>query len=340
MSSSGVRLLLALCLSSAVPTIHPLHAAQPAAAKRPLKNVIDAAAANEAAANPILGSSRQRRAAVLRAQILLDRAHFSPGEIDGRFGTTTRGALAAFNRVRKIDAGARTGAATWKALNADTAPVIVPYTITAEDLAGPFNEIPEQMADKAKLPALGYEKPAEALGEKFHVSPDLLAVLNPGMTLDRPGAVIQVPNTARPPIEKSAGAIVHVSRSGGAVEVIDEHGAILARYPATTGSAHDPLPLGKWKINGVAWNPPYHYNPDLFWDAEASEKKVTLAAGPNSPVGVVWIALSKPHYGIHGTPMPSTIGKTASHGCIRLTNWDAAELAKIVSPGMEAVLEK
>lgn len=336
--SPGMRLFFAVCLSSAV-LIVPLHAAGKAVAKKSSKEVIDAAAVNKAAANPVK-SSTQRRAAVLRAQILLDRAHFSPGEIDGRFGATMRGAVTAFNRMRKINAGAQVSAATWKALNVDTAPAIVPYTLTAEDLAGPFTPIPEEMADKAKLPALGYEKLTEALGERFHVSPDLLAILNPRIALDRAGAVIQVPNTVRPPIAKSAGTIVHVSRSAGAVEVVSEHGAILARYPATTGSAHDPLPLGKWKINGVAWNPPYHYNPDLFWDAEASEKKVTLAAGPNSPVGVVWIDLSKPHYGIHGTPVPSTIGKTESHGCIRLTNWDATELGKLVSPGMEAVLEK
>jgi lipoprotein-anchoring transpeptidase ErfK/SrfK len=119
---------------------------------------------------------------------------------------------------------------------------------------------------------------------------------------------------------------------------LDATGKILARYPATTGSAHDPLPLGDWKINGVARNPTYNYNPDLFWDAETDEKKVKLPAGPNSPVGVVWIDLSKPHYGIHGTPVPSTIGKTSSHGCIRLTNWDALELAAMVSPGIAAVL--
>ena len=130
---------------------------------------------------------------------------------------------------------------------------------------------------------------------------------------------------------------VRVSRSAGAVEAVDGHGNVVARYPATTGSKHDPLPLGEWKINGVARNPTYNYNPDLFWDAEENEKKVKLAAGPNSPVGAVWIDLSKPHYGIHGTPVPSTIGKTSSHGCIRLTNWDALELAKLVTPGMAAV---
>jgi len=302
----------------------PLHAAQKSA--------------NDALGNPVLHSPAQHGSAVLRAQILLDRAHFSPGEIDGRYGSNTRSAVAAFNLAKKIDARAEVNAATWKALNLDTAAVIVPYTLTAEDLAGPFTPIPVEMADKAKLPALGYENLAEALGEKFHVSPKLLAALNRGVKLDRAGAVIQVPNVARTPLAKTAGMTIHVSRAQGAVEAVDANGVVVARYPATTGSTHDPLPLGVWKINGVAWNPPYHYNPALFWDAEASDKKEKLAAGPNSPVGSIWIDLSKPHYGIHGTPVTSTIGKTTSHGCIRLTNWDAVELAKMVTPGMKAVL--
>ncbi len=307
----------------------PMHAAT---------NSVSAAAVNKAGGHPILTVSPQRSASVARAQILLDRAHFSPGEIDGRFGGTMSGAVAAFNRSRKISGGSRVSAATWKALNRDTARAIVSYTLTAEDVAGPFTAIPEEMADKAKLPALGYESVTEALGEKFHVSPSLLAALNPRQKFNRAGTVIQVPSVVRPPIGKSAGMLVRVSRRAGAVEAVDGNGKVVARYPATTGSKYDPLPLGEWKINGVARNPTYNYNPDLFWDAEADEKKVKLAAGPNSPVGTVWIDLSKPHYGIHGTPVPSTIGKTSSHGCIRLTNWDAMELAEIVTPGMAAVL--
>jgi lipoprotein-anchoring transpeptidase ErfK/SrfK len=299
---------------------------------------LSAAAANSASANPVLKSSSQSGAAVLRAQILLDRAHFSPGEIDARYGGITRGAVAAFNLAKKINAGSQVSAATWNALNADTAPVIVDYTLTAADLAGPFTKIPEEMADKAKLPVLGYENLAEALGERFHVRPELLAALNPGKKLDRAGVVIHVPNVTTPPPTKSGGMTIRVSRKEGAVEAVDAAGIVVAHFPATTGSAHDPLPLGKWKINGVAWNPPYNYNPDLFWDAEASDRKAKLAPGPNSPVGVVWIDLSKPHYGIHGTPVPSAIGKTTSHGCIRLTNWDATELAKLVTPGMPAIL--
>jgi lipoprotein-anchoring transpeptidase ErfK/SrfK len=316
----------------------PAHAARHKPAKKSAISI--AAAANIAAGNPFLHSSAQNGAAVLRAQILLDRAHFSPGEIDGRYGSNTSSAAAAYNAAKKIDAGATIDAATWQALNLDTALAVVPYTLTAEDLAGPFTPIPEEMADKAKLPALGYESAAEELGEKFHVSPKLLAALNPGVKFDRAGAVIQVPNVARPPLAKIAGMIVRVGKSQGAVEAVDVNGVVLARYPATLGSTHDPLPLGRWKINGVAWSPPYNYNPGLFWDAEAGDTKAKLAPGPNSPVGSVWIDLSKPHYGIHGTPAPSTIGKGTSHGCIRLTNWDAAELARMVTPGMPAILER
>jgi lipoprotein-anchoring transpeptidase ErfK/SrfK len=317
----------------------PLHAAKVAASKPP-RDAVSVAAVNSAAGHPALVSSPQRSSAVLRAQILLDRARFSPGEIDGRFGGTMRGALTAFNLARNTKGGNRVTLATWKALNADKAPLIVPYTITAADLAGPFTTIPEEMAEKGKLPALGYESLAEALGERFHVSPVLLAALNQGVKFDQAGTVIQVPNVVRPTPAKVEGISVRVSRAAGAVEARDASGALLARYPATTGSEHDPLPVGNWKINGVAWDPTYNYNPDLFWDAEPGDKKVKLAAGPNSPVGSVWIDLSKPHYGIHGTPVPSTIGKTTSHGCIRLTNWDAIELARMVSPGTVAILVK
>jgi lipoprotein-anchoring transpeptidase ErfK/SrfK len=299
-----------------------------------------AIATNDATRTPILTSASKPGPAVLRAQILLDRAHCSPGEIDGRYGGNTRLAVAAFNASRKIPSGSNVSAATWKALNVDSAPAVTPYTITAADVAGPFAPIPAETADKAKLAALGYASLAEELGERFHVSQALLQLLNRGIAFDKAGTTIEVPNVARPPLAKTAGMSIRVSKSRQAVQAIDPSGNVLATYPATIGSVHDPLPIGKWKINGVEWNPKFNYNPDLFWDAEPSDKKAKLPAGPNNPVGVVWIDLSKPHYGIHGTPEPSTIGKTTSHGCIRLTNWDASELAKLVTPGMPAVLEK
>ena len=134
-------------------------------------------------------------------------------------------------------------------------------------------------------------------------------------------------------------AKVVVSKSEDTLKAYDEGGKLVALFTVTSGSSHDPLPLGNWKVNGVSRNPPFHYNPDLFWDADASDEKQKLPPGPNGPVGVVWIDLSKEHYGIHGTPAPETIGRAQSHGCVRLTNWDAARLAQMVSSGTKVVFE-
>lgn len=277
-------------------------------------------------------------AALLRAQILLDRMHFSPGEIDGRGGTNTTRAIAGFQRHRGLEATGELDDRTWTALTEGDAAALVSYTLTAEDVAGPFVEIPDDMMVQSKQDALGYENVTEALGERFHASPALLRSLNPDAEFTA-GTRIVVPNVAdAAPLAEPARVVV--SKSDSVVRLVDAAGKVYAQFPASTGSEHDPLPVGEWKIEGVATDPTFHYNPDLFWDADPSHAKAVLPPGPNNPVGRVWIDLSKPHYGIHGTPEPANIGKTQSHGCIRMTNWSARRLAEVVKPGMAARLEE
>jgi len=301
---------------------------------------VSARRANDASRRPRLASAGASGSSVLRAQILLDRSHFSPGEIDGRYGGNTRRAVAAFNEAHGLKGGERVEARTWAELNRDEAPAVLPYVVASEDVAGAFEKLPTEAAEKAKLGALGFESPIEGLGERFHASPALLRALNPGALFDTAGVEIQVPNVERKPLTKAHGVSVRVSETDHSVTALGPDGSLLARYPATVGSEHDPLPVGKWKVVGVGRNPSFNYNPALFWDSEPGDEKAKLPPGPNNPVGVVWIDLSKPHYGIHGSPEPSTIGGSTSHGCIRLTNWDALELGHLVSPGTAAILEK
>ncbi|MDC8756188.1 L,D-transpeptidase [Janthinobacterium sp. hw3] len=278
-------------------------------------------------------------AKVLRAQVLLDRAHFSSGEIDASYDGNLRQAIRGFQKLRQLPVTGVVDAATWAVLATDKAPVLSTYTVSAQDAAGPYVVVPASMAAKAKLGALGYANAAEALGEKFHCSPSLLRRLNPGKRLDRAGEQLTVPNVASASALPRAAKIL-VDQSDGTLTLLDSGGMPFAQFPASTGSAHDPLPYGQWQVKGVARNPVYQYNPKLFWDAKSGEAKAKIAAGPNNPVGVAWIEMSKEHYGIHGTPSPANIAKTQSHGCIRLTNWDVLTVAKAVLRGAVILLQE
>lgn len=317
------------CALGALPFAGLAAAAGPAAAN---DGALSAQAVNSADAT-------SGDAGLLRAQVLLDRAHFSPGEIDARPGSNTRHAIAAYQRAHDLEPSGELDEATWKSLNAGAADVLVRYSVTAGDVAGPYVALPDDIMEKAELDALGYSSALEMLAEKFHASPELLRRLNPGAAFDTAGTGLLVPNVAGVAAPGKAAKVV-VDKSDSTVAILDAGGKVLAQFPASTGSEHDPLPIGKWKIDGVARDPEFHYNPDLFWDADAGHARATIAPGPNNPVGVVWIDLSKPHYGIHGTPEPSKVGKTESHGCIRLTNWSARVLADAVAPGTPAILQE
>jgi len=320
------KLKLVLAFATSLPSLSAL-AAETLAADVPAAAVLHA---------EIVQDSRSDD--VLRVQVLLDRANFGPGEIDGVFGSNVAKAVGGFQRSRGLDDNGVLNEATWTELEKDAAPTLVEYTITQADVDGPYIDMPTDLIEKSQLPALGFRTLVEALGERFHASPALLLSLNKSMERGEAGSVIKVPNVDGTPALAQASKLV-VEQSSLTVTLLDANDEVIGQFPATTGSSHDPLPIGTWKVNGVARNPVFNYDPELFWNADPAHGKAVLKGGPNNPVGAVWIDLSKAHYGIHGTPEPSKIGKTESHGCIRMTNWDALLVAAAVKPGVQVILQ-
>jgi len=298
---------------------------------------IDADAINSAVPSKATLSRDKTTPAAIRLQVLLDRAHFSPGEIDGKFGENARKALRAYEAAQQLPVSDEVSSEVWNRLSADSGSVTSDYTITDKDVAGPFvQKLPSRLEDMKDLPRLAYSSAREGLAEKFHMSENLLAALNPGRHFDRAGESIVVIDRGADQTPARADR-VEVDKSRQTVKLFDKSNALIGFYPASVGSEEKPTPSGSLKVTEIDRNPTYRYNPAYHFKGVHARKPFIIRPGPNNPVGDIWINLSGEGYGIHGTPFPAKVSKSESHGCVRLTNWDAGRVADRVSKGTPVI---
>jgi lipoprotein-anchoring transpeptidase ErfK/SrfK len=302
-----------------------------------LTEAVSAQPANTASLSVTVPSaifSGKRSRQVVEAQVLLDRARFSPGVIDGYDGGNTRRAIEAYQRANGIAVTGRVDAALLDKLRSGGGALFTHYTITEADVAGPFVDVPNGMAAMAELDTLAYASAAEALAERFHMTQGFLEALNPQADFGQAGTQIIVVAAQEGQLNATV-ARIEVDAADSTLRAFAKDGRLLATFPATVGSAEFPSPSGDMTVRALAPEPKYYFSPKgREW---GPERNLTIAAGPNNPVGSTWIDLSKEGYGIHGTPDPRLIGKTASHGCVRLTNWDARMLAEAVELGTKVI---
>jgi lipoprotein-anchoring transpeptidase ErfK/SrfK len=279
-------------------------------------------------------SAKNSRAVNVKAQVLLDRLRFSSGTIDGRRGDNFANALRTFQQQNGLNATGELDAATWKKLTESTDPALIAYTISAADTKGPFAEaVPESYEKKSELKRLDYTGPLELLAERFHMDEELLRDLNRGKSFDQAGTVIAVANVSVKAVALRTKAVkLEVDKTRRSVRVLAD-GKLIAAFPASIGSDEKPAPSGTLKVVRVARGPSYTYNPQFKFRGVKTDRELKIAPGPNNPVGSVWIALNQKTYGIHGTADPARVGKVESHGCVRMTNWDALALAGLVRKG-------
>ncbi|MFL6749105.1 MAG: L,D-transpeptidase family protein [Sphingomicrobium sp.] len=297
---------------------------------------------------------------VFHAQVLLSTAGFSTGVIDGKEGSSFKEAVRGFQEARGLQPTGKLDPQTRRALLEQGRSSTVTVKLTRADISGnyvyPFPRKPE---GQAKLPFAAYRNMLEEVAERYHTTPDTIVALNGPTALIGVGQTLRLPNVlptstnyGGSPLKDDQrqwfvklnvdgnvpqGSYVIVDKSEGQLKVMDGSDRLVAQFPVTTGSEHDPLPMGTWKVPTYSFLPPFHYQPDLFWDVDDSKDEKMLPPGPNGLVGVAWLDLSKEHYGIHGTNEPQNIGKTESHGCLRLTNWDVLRLSRMLKPGFKAI---
>lgn len=303
---------------------------------------------------------------VFHAQVLLDQAGFSPGVIDGREGTSLEQAIRGFQEANGLEVSGELDGRTRQALLRSSRPSTIMVKLSAEDVGGPFTyPLPDEPEQQAKLDRLNYRNMLEKVAERYHTTPETVVALNGPEKLIGVGQALRLPNVVPASrdypgadqkqaqllgmlnvgADQPRGDYILVDKSEGTLKVYrgefpsgsqKASGQLIAQFPVTTGSKRDPLPLGNWKVTTYSFLPPFNFQPDLFWDVADSEVEQKLPPGPNGPVGVAWLDLTKEHYGIHGTNEPQTIDKSQSHGCLRLTNWDVMRLSRMLKPGFQA----
>jgi hypothetical protein len=291
--------------------------------------------------------------------VLLGASGFSTGVIDGKGGMSFKAAVRGFQQSRGLPTTGKLDVATRRALLQQNRPSTINVKLGRIDVGGnyvyPFPKKPEA---QARLKWAGYRNMLEEVAERYHTTPDTIVALNGPTALIGVDQTLRLPNVLPSSTDyqgsplkpehrawfvklnvdanEPQGDHIVIDKSEGQLKVLDESDLLVAQFPVTTGSQHDPLPLGNWKVPTFAFLPPFHYQPDLFWDVDDSKDEKMLPPGPNGLVGVAWLDLSKEHYGIHGTSEPQNIGRTESHGCIRMTNWDVLRLSRMLKPGFKA----